>query len=85
MAHPGERYRRDWWIYYDPPPIPTRAWDWHWVHEDYDGLGDPRHGDAPTREACMKAIDEWIEEEEADLEERGRTCGVDCGWCGGCS
>lgn len=26
-----------WFITYDPPPIPIRICDWHFVHEDYDG------------------------------------------------
>lgn len=25
-----------WKIRYDPPPIPMRNCDWHWVHDDFD-------------------------------------------------
>jgi hypothetical protein len=25
-----------WTIYFDPPPIPVRTCDWHFVHDDYD-------------------------------------------------
>ena len=25
-----------WTIYRDPPPIPTRSFDWHFIHADYD-------------------------------------------------
>lgn len=25
-----------WRIYFDPPPIPVRDCDWHFVHDDYD-------------------------------------------------
>ena len=53
-------------IYYDPPPIPVRTHDWRFVHEDYDGgpeysYGNPtddRCGAGPTKEDCMRQIDE---------------------------
>ena len=36
-------HRDKWRIYYDPPPIPTRAFDFRGTHDDYDGPGDNRH------------------------------------------
>jgi hypothetical protein len=54
-----------WLIYYDPPPIPTRACDWHFVHDDYDGEGDPRHGSGPSVEDCIAQIAEIEAERDA--------------------
>lgn len=51
-----EEYR-NYTIWYDPPPIPLRKFDWHFTHVDYD-LGDPRHGDGPSVEDCKAQIDE---------------------------
>lgn len=51
-----------WRIYYDPPPIPDRSMDWHYVHEDYDGPGDSRHGHCASLEACKQEIDEREDE-----------------------
>lgn len=51
-----------WRIYYDPPPIPTRACDWHWVHDDYDGApdgNDNRYGSESSFVACLNACDDW--------------------------
>lgn len=48
-------------IAHDPKPIPTRAHDWGFVHEDYDGPDDPRHGTAPSLEEARRAIDEQLE------------------------
>lgn len=31
----GVQYGR-WFIHYDPPPIPARNMDWHFVHDNYD-------------------------------------------------
>lgn len=45
-------------IDYDPPPIPIRAHDWRFVHDDYDGPGDRRCGTAASVEACIAEIDE---------------------------
>ena len=50
---------RGWLVYYEPPPIPDRSCDWHYVHPDYDGPGDNRYGHAATLEACRAAIDEY--------------------------
>lgn len=33
-----------------------------WVHEDYDGPEDNRHGTEATVEDCYRAIDEWADE-----------------------
>ena len=60
-----------------PPPIPSRAFDWHWAHEGFDGPGDPRSGDAASEIECRLAIDEMYEEH---YEECGGN--VDC-WCWG--
>jgi hypothetical protein len=57
-----------WRIYFDPPPIPSRACDWHFVHDDYDGApdgNDRRHGDAPSVEDAKRQIDD-IEAEMAE-------------------
>ena len=51
-----------WTIYKDPPPIPTRDHDWHYVHDAYDGPGDLRCGSAASLEACLAAIHEQEEE-----------------------
>jgi len=58
-------YRGAWHIWFDPPPIPIRSMDWHFMHDDFDGADDSmdnRCGHAPTAEACRAAIDE-IEDE----------------------
>ena len=58
MRH--EQYR-GYNIFYDPPPIPTRAHDYQFWHEDWD-LDDTRHGTAPTLSDAKQLIDE-IEED----------------------
>lgn len=57
-------------IYRDPPPIGTRAFDWHWYHPDYDGEGDPRHGSAASFEACCREIDDMLYEHCNDMPPR---------------
>ena len=60
----GETYR-NWHIRYDPPPIPSRASDWHFAHSDFDGApdaNDNRCGCAASLEAAKAEIDAWIEE-----------------------
>lgn len=55
-------------ISYDPPPIPIRTMDWHYVHEQYDGAEDAhdnRHGDCANLETCKLEIDELLSEEDA--------------------
>lgn len=56
---------RGYHIYYDPPPIPVRTCDWHFVHDDYDGApndydegpADHRCGSAASEQACREEID----------------------------
>lgn len=56
------RYR-DCSIHYWAKPIPTRAHDWEWSHDNYDGPGDGRRcGTAPSIEQCKADIDEAYEE-----------------------
>lgn len=55
-----ERYR-DWFISYDPPPMPFRTCDWQFWHKDYDGPGDNRYGSAPSLDAARAEIDERYE------------------------
>ena len=62
----GHQFYRGFHIYFDPPPIPTRANDWHFVHDDYDGAedaNDNRHGHAASVEECKAEIDDWHEEQ----------------------
>lgn len=49
-------------ITYDPPPIGTRAHDWAWVHHEYDGPEDGRCGTEASLLACLRAIDEVLDE-----------------------
>ena len=52
-------------------PVPTRAWDYDFSHEDYDGApdsGDHRCGAARSLAEAKEQIDEQIEEEEDDRE-----------------
>ena len=71
----GEWSYRGYRIYFDPPPIPVRDCDWHFVPEDWD-LDDRRHGHAASLQACCDEID-MLEEEVAQattpaiLKERG--------------
>ena len=59
------RYR-NYTIQYDPPPIPTRAHDYCYVHDEYGGPGDRRCGTTESAEACRRAIDE-IEDDDDDV------------------
>lgn len=67
-----------WNLCEDQPPIPSRAHDWTWWHDDYDGAPDAhddRHGTAPTKEAALRGIEEWVaenREEDPDAEARER-------------
>jgi hypothetical protein len=56
---------RNYTIEYDPPPIPTRAHDYRYAHDEYDGPGDRRCGTAASVEAAMRDIDEIEDEENA--------------------
>lgn len=58
---------RGYWIECDPPPIPSRAHDWQWWHDDYDGAEDAhdrRHGASASLEEAKAEIDAQIEEAE---------------------
>jgi hypothetical protein len=60
-----EKYR-GYIIGYSQKPIPTRAMDYDFYHEDVDGApdsGDNRYGNGPSVEDCKAQIDEQIEEE----------------------
>lgn len=55
-------------ITYDPPPIPTRAYDWQWMHDDYDGAPDSvddRAGRSASLEAAKADVDEWWDERQS--------------------
>jgi hypothetical protein len=55
----------NWEIAYNPPPIPTRAFDWQYSHKDFDGAEDAcdnRHGAEPTLGAVFDTIDDYEEE-----------------------
>lgn len=45
-------------IYFDPPPIPIRSCDYHFVHEDYDGPEDSRCGSGASEWECRAMIDD---------------------------
>jgi len=60
----AEKYR-GYLITYDPPPIPSRACDWAFEHEDYDGPGDSRFGYAPSLEDAKAQIDDLLDDEAA--------------------
>lgn len=63
-----------WTIYFDPPPIPVRSFDWCFVHEDYDGAPDGcdnRGGAVATFADALNACDE-IEDEASDISEEIR-------------
>lgn len=58
-ASRGERYG-DWYIQYNPPPIPTRACDWQFWHGDFDGApdaNDNRSGSAASLQDAKMEID----------------------------
>ena len=70
---------RDYTITYNPKPIPTKAHDWDFVHDDYDGApehsegspSDHRCGAEVSIEACIDAIDElYLDEAEHEDCER---------------
>lgn len=62
----GVRYGA-WTIYYDPPPIPIRTMDWHFVHDNFDAsyegeedgwVSNGLAGHAASLDACKAEIDE---------------------------
>lgn len=65
---------RGWNVHFDPPPIPTRMFDWEATHPDYDGAEDANDNrclHAGSRAAIQAEIDEWY----ADNEEYDATAG----------
>ncbi len=58
---------RGYTIRLDPPPIPTRQFDWQYCHDDYDGPPDSRCGAAASAPLCIVEIDEI----ESDMDEIG--------------
>ena len=66
---------RGWSISYDPPPIPVRDMDWHFVHPDFDASWEGEEdgyvsnglaGHGASVEDCRAQIDD-IEEERTAL------------------
>ena len=54
-------------ITFDPPPIPTRAYDWRWVAEDYDSAPDSpddRAGASASLDAAKADVDAWWDDYE---------------------
>lgn len=49
---------KDYSITYDPKPVPDRDFDFDWVHNNYDGPGDSRCGNAASLVEAKKQIDE---------------------------
>lgn len=59
VATPAPEYRyRGYTITRWLKPGPTRAYDWDFQHEGYDGPGDERCGSAASPEAARQLIDE---------------------------
>lgn len=59
-------------ITYDPPPIPTRAYDWQWMSDDYDGAPDStddRAGRSASLEEAKADIDRWHDDYESGQEQ----------------
>ena len=55
----GER----WHIQYNPKLfLPTREHDYDWWHDNYDGPGDRRCGNAASREECLEQILDYLED-----------------------
>lgn len=61
-ATTGAIHYRGYSITYWAKPIPDRRWDWDWVHDQYDGEGDPRCGQAASLGQAMADVDEQIAE-----------------------
>ncbi|MCP4169957.1 MAG: hypothetical protein GY758_04190 [Fuerstiella sp.] len=59
---------RGYTITYDPPPIPIRAHDWQFAHDEYDGPEDTRIGYAKSLTDAMHEVDEQIAEDEENDE-----------------
>jgi hypothetical protein len=61
----SEKYR-GFTIDYAPKPIPSRAADWDWSHEDYDGPPDRRCGTARSVDEAKADIDELLAGQKGD-------------------
>jgi len=64
---------RGWSIHYDPPPIPIRSFDWRATGPNYDASFEEGswqdNGEsvaAATREALIREINAWIEDNGND-------------------
>ena len=54
-------------ITYDPPPITTRAYDWQWMSDDYDGAPDStddRAGRSASLAEAKADVDQWWDDYE---------------------
>ena len=60
-------FYRGFHIWFDPPPIPVREYDWHYQHESFDGApdgGDHRYGHCADCAACQRDIDDMLDDDE---------------------
>lgn len=55
---------RGWQIFYNPPPIPCRDFDWSAAHPDYDGPDDGRQVWGRTINDVVAAINDWHEDQD---------------------
>lgn len=72
----------NWEISYDPPPIPSRNFDWQFSHKDFDGAPDAcdnRYGAAASLLEAMTEIDDR-EDEAFDNADCGCRM-ADPSWC----
>lgn len=51
-----------WHVEYNPPPVGSRRYDWEWIADDFGGPGDDAHGNEPTEEAAIAAVEAWVKE-----------------------
>lgn len=71
---------RGWNVHFDPPPIPSRQFDWQATHPDYDGAEDAEDNRicvGGSRAEVQAEIDEWI----ADNETCPRNASARAGCC----
>lgn len=66
MEHQGETGK--WIITYWKKPIPSRKFDWDYVHDEYTGDEDNRFGSASSPAECLEQIAEIEGVEDADHE-----------------
>lgn len=66
-----------WTIYFDPPPIPTRNMDWHFVHDNFDAsyegpedgwVGNGLCGSGASVHDCLEQIAEIVDEQCYDCQ-----------------